>query len=312
MSNYHLILNRSAGASQRGLRMEDVRDSVEKIFSAAGHQISTTIAEPKRLEDVFAAVLKRSPDAIIIGGGDGSVSTAARLMGGSDIALGILPMGTFNLAARDLGVPLELEAAANYLATAETHAIDVLDVSGNACLCTTILGFYPEYSAIFEKRDHDGQWWKKTLKLLTSLKATFTQARPLSLEWQSDGGNGKARTKFSAFVPGRYKEQAGLIPVRTDFKLGHLTAYVGTHQKPASALLAMIDYTLGRQEKNENLELIKAKQMIIRAANRRSCRIMLDGEILELDFPIELKILPGHLNVLTTAAAIANEPEVSK
>ncbi len=304
MSRCLLLLNRASGANQRGLDADEVCSKVEEIFREAGHEISSTQIDPGKVDQELDRAISTHPELIIVGGGDGTVSAAARKLGGTGIAMGVLPMGTFNLAARDLGVPLEIEAAARFLATAEVFAIDVLDVAGHACLCTTILGFYPEYSDILETRDHGGHWWKKSIKLLVGLRSTFINSRPLKLKWAANGGNGSARTKFSAFVPGRYKDAAGLIPTRTHFRSGKLTAYIGTHRTPAEALRGILDYTMGRTEQNPGLQLVEATHMTLRASRRRSCNAMLDGEILQLRFPIELRILPAHLKVLTTAEAI--------
>ena len=306
MSRCILLLNRASGGTQRGLDPDEVSRMVEAIFREAGHEISSTISEPGRIDDDLSHAVASAPDVILIGGGDGTVSAAARQLGGTGIALGILPMGTFNLAARDLGVPLEIEDAARFLAAAEVLDIDVLDVSGHACLCTTILGFYPEFSKIFERRDHGGHWWKKTFKLLTGLRSNFLRSRPLALKWDGDGGSGSARTKFSAFVPGRYKDSAGLIPARTDFRSGKLTAYVGSHRRPAEALRGIFDYTLGRHEQNPGLQLVSASHLTLRATRRNSCKVMIDGEILQLRFPIQLRISPGHLKVLSHSTLPGN------
>ncbi len=298
MSRCLLLLNRASGANERGLDGSEVCQLVESIFREAGHEISSVHIEPDGLEPALEQAVKSRPDVLLIAGGDGTVSAAARFLGGTDIVMGILPMGTFNLAARDLGVPLDVEEAARFLSTAEACSIDVMDVSGHACLCTTIFGFYPEFSNIFEKRDHGGHWWRKSIKLMLGMRTTFMQAQPLKLAWESDQGSGLARTRFSAFVPGRYQNSAGLIPVRTGFRSGTLSAYISTHRSPSSALRGILDYSLGRQEENPELRTINSSRIILRASRRKGCRVMLDGEILRLAFPIELRILPGHLNVL--------------
>lgn len=308
MSRCVLLLNRAAGGNQRGLHAADVCRSVEEVFQQAGHQISSVRAAPQNLESELDRIIATAPDVILIGGGDGSVSAAARRLGGTGITLGILPMGTFNLAARDLGVPLEIEPAARFLASAGSVSIDVLDVSGHACLCTTILGFYPEFAEFFENRDHGGRWWRKSLKLLANLRTAFRRARSLALTWEADGGTGTVRTKFSAFVPGRYKSTAGLIPERTDFCAGTLTAYIGGQQKQSSLLRGILDFALGRQEKNSEITLVKASRLTLRAARRGSCRAMLDGEILRLTFPIVFTILPGHLKVLAADELCSTQP----
>jgi diacylglycerol kinase family enzyme len=311
MPRYHLLLNRGSGGKDRGLDPMEVSRMVEEIFREAGHELSSKLVHPGGLEDALEAASALKPDAIIVAGGDGTVSTAARYLGGSGTALGILPMGTFNLAARDLGVPLEMQEAARFLAGAEPHPIDVMEVSGHSCLCTTILGFYPEFAKIFERRDHGGRWWKKSLKLVMSLPKFFARARPLHLVWEGDEGQGLARTKFCAFVPGRYKAAAGIVPARTEFRSGRLTAYVGTQRDVRAAVRAMLDYIFGRQEKNPELIIFQSSRLELRDATRRECVLMLDGEILRLPFPIRLRIKPEHLRVLTTVENIAPESEVA-
>lgn len=309
MSRCVLLLNRASGGNQRGLDADEVCRATEKIFRREGHEITSIQISSDDLEQELKRIVADAPDILLIGGGDGSVSAAARCLGGTQIALGILPLGTFNLAARDLGVPLEIEAAANFLATAGTFSIDVLDVSGHACLCTTILGFYPEFANFFESRDHGGRWWKKSIKLLSNFRSSFLKAHSLVLTWDSDSGGGTARTKFSAFVPGRYKNAAGLIPERTHFCSGTLTAYIGTHSKTASLLRGVFDFALGRQEENPDLQLVTASRMSLRAARRASCRVMMDGEIFRLRFPIDLTIRPSYLKVLASPEiTVTSEP----
>lgn len=308
MPRYLLLLNRGSGGNDRGLDAREVCRTVEDAFHEAGHAISSRIVEPGDLEPALRRAVADAPDGIIAAGGDGTVSTAARLLGGTPIALGIVPMGTFNLAARDLGVPLEIEEAARFLAQARVMPVDVLDVGGHACLCTTILGFYPEFARTFDRRDHGGRWWRKAFKLVTSLPRTFSEARPLRLSWKHDGGEGRARTKFSAFVPGRYRAATGIVPVRTDFRSGTMTAYIGRQRHAAAAMRGMFDYVFGRQEQNEELTIFKSARLEIQAERRRHAMVMIDGEILRLPFPLVLAILPEHLNVLGTEETLEEAP----
>ena len=66
---------------------------------------------PGRLEDTLAEALDLGPDLLITGGGDGTISTAARVLAHRDVAMGLLPLGTTNNFARTVGVPLGLDAA---------------------------------------------------------------------------------------------------------------------------------------------------------------------------------------------------------
>lgn len=301
MARYILLFNRRSGAHQRGSGSADIRGRVEGAFLAGGHEVESRLIEPRYLGPAIRQAVADAPDGVIAAGGDGTVSAVARHLGGTDIALGILPMGTFNLAARDIGVPLDIEEAARFLAKAGPHPVDVLDVNGHCCLCTTILGFYPEFARTFERRDHGGQWWRKAIKLIRLLPKTFTRSRAIDLSWQAGEAGGAAHTKFSAFVPGRYRASTGVIPARTGFRSGMLTAYIGRQKTSAAAMRAMLDYVFGRQEENDGLTMFHAPRAELHGGRSRHGTVMIDGEILRLSFPIHLEILPGHLKVLTTA-----------
>lgn len=308
MSRYVLLLNRRSGGNDRGLDADEVSETVEKIFREAGHGIRSIHVNPGALDAALREGIAAAPDGLIVAGGDGTASAAARRLGGTRIALGILPMGTFNLAARDLGVPLEMEEAARFLATAGPLPIDVLEVNDHASLCTTILGFYPQFADNFERRDHGGRWWKKTLRLVAGLPRYFSEARPIQLSWRGDE-EGAARTKFSAFVPGRYKASTGIVPARTGFQSGFFTAYIGTQRSAAAAMRGVFDYVFGRQEKNPGLILFQASKLELLGGKKRDTVVMLDGEILRMSFPIRLEMKPRHLMVLTTPENIADEKE---
>ena len=71
------------------------------------------------------AALRRGDPAVIVGGGDGTLSHAAALLVGSRTALGVLPLGTGNTFARSVGVPLSLWDAAGIVAQGKRAAVDV-------------------------------------------------------------------------------------------------------------------------------------------------------------------------------------------
>ncbi len=68
-------------------------------------------------------------------GGDGTVNTVVNALAGADVPLGILPLGTANDLARDLGIPLDREAAARRMTTGSERRIDLIEANGRA-FCT--------------------------------------------------------------------------------------------------------------------------------------------------------------------------------
>jgi diacylglycerol kinase (ATP) len=83
------------------------------------------VENPAELERVLTRSIDEAPDLLITGGGDGTISTAARMLAHRDIALGLLPLGTTNNFARTAGVPLALDEAIATLARGKVIDLDL-------------------------------------------------------------------------------------------------------------------------------------------------------------------------------------------
>ena len=79
----------------------------------------------------------------MVGGGDGTVGTVAGVMAGTGVPLGILPLGTLNHFAKDLGLPLDVVGAARLIAAAVTRDVDVAEVNGRVFVNNSSVGIYP-------------------------------------------------------------------------------------------------------------------------------------------------------------------------
>ena len=73
--------------------------------------------------------------AIVTAGGDGTINTVVNALAGIDVPLGILPLGTANDLARELGIPLDPAAAVRRMAIGTERRIDLVEVNGRA-FCT--------------------------------------------------------------------------------------------------------------------------------------------------------------------------------
>jgi diacylglycerol kinase family enzyme len=84
---------------------------------------------------------------LVAAGGDGTVSAVAAEALAHDLPLGVLPVGTLNHFARNLGVPLALDAAVAVIATRRLRAIDVGEVNGSVFVNNASIGLYPQLVA---------------------------------------------------------------------------------------------------------------------------------------------------------------------
>jgi diacylglycerol kinase family enzyme len=120
-------------------------DTVRGLLGRGDAEVEVhEIARGASVEGAIAAAKSARPDVLVAGGGDGTVSAVAAALVDSDIVLGVLPLGTLNHFAKDLGIPLLLEAAAGAIVAGRTARIDVGEVNGRVFVNNSSIGLYPE------------------------------------------------------------------------------------------------------------------------------------------------------------------------
>jgi len=124
-----------------------------------------------RVREAIAGGARR----ILIAGGDGSIATAAGVLRGHQCELAILPGGTLNHLAQDLGLPEDLEAAVRVAAGAKTRTIDVGEVNGRIFLNTSSVGAYVTYVRTRERLERRLGYWLASgvagLRILAHLRS---------------------------------------------------------------------------------------------------------------------------------------------
>jgi diacylglycerol kinase family enzyme len=132
-----ILANASSGLSERPTF---AIDAAAQALSRHGIYPRVFMAERGRLDETLAAARREDPDLLIVIGGDGTILAAAEAFLGTKTALAIVPGGTVNQLARDLGIPLDPAGAVAALASGALRAIDVGMVNGRAFLCTSFIG----------------------------------------------------------------------------------------------------------------------------------------------------------------------------
>ena len=116
-----LVVNAHARSGERLLR------KAAACLGQAGVELThvVPIRRPERLREVVQNLVDRGTRRVIVGGGDGTVSAVAGILAGTTVELGVIPLGTGNDFARNLGVPAELPLAADVIARGVTAEVDV-------------------------------------------------------------------------------------------------------------------------------------------------------------------------------------------
>lgn len=123
-----VVLNPMAG----NCTADEVRQVLERHLGGAGytyHIYETTGKDDEDVVAVVRAAVQQGSELVVAIGGDGTVSDAAEALAQTSIPLGIIPVGTANVFAQELGIPLDLEQAFALLSGSHTiTSIDAMQV----------------------------------------------------------------------------------------------------------------------------------------------------------------------------------------
>jgi diacylglycerol kinase family enzyme len=299
-----VVLNDASGAGDCAPKARRLTE----IFTAAGWETRVTVATDRsRLRETIEQAVNEGCDVLVAGGGDGTINTAASVLVERDTPLGILPLGTRNHFARDLGIPLELDAAAKAVLEGPVCRVDVGEVNGRVFVNNSSLGVYP---AIVRLRDRYrasgfGKWIAALWAGLTVLRRHPFMAVRLIVENESI----VRRTPF-VFVGNNEYRMAGLHAASRDSLARHrLAVYILNADRRIGLLRLARQVLLKGIDRVKELDLLPVGNATIETKRSR-LQVALDGEVLIMQSPLEYRIRPGALRVRVPRVTAACDPTI--
>lgn len=259
-----------------------------RVTLAAGGQEMTAAAR---------AALAEGLTTVVAGGGDGTVNAVASVLAGSAARFGVLPMGTLNHFAKDMGIPLTLDEAVATIARGQAKAVDVGEVNERVFLNNSSLGLYPDMVRDREKQQRRlgrGKW-------LAALWATIGALRRypfLNLRLRlADGKEHARRTPFVFIGNNEYTMQGFSIGERIRLDGGRLSLYVA--QRPGRLGLLRLAWSAlrGKLAQERDFDVLGTESMEIETRHKH-LPVATDGEVTVMATPLRYRIRPGALNVI--------------
>lgn len=293
-----VVMNRKAGGLVAGSLDETARQ-IEQLFAAAGTEAQVVVVEGPNLEEAIRRFRDSDVDAVLVAGGDGSVATAAKAMAGSRKPLGVLPMGTFNLFARDLQVPLELEKAVPALASGHMQQVDTAEVNGKLFLCNSVMGLMP--SLVDARESIRGKSLPQRLWDMAVAVGRLVRRYPrLTVTVDLGKGSQTITVRSLAVTCNPYEEKLGALPMRSRLNTGQLALYQVGHRGRWGMLWLISSLVLGHWKESTAVSEWMAPQLTI-AGRGESIQVVNDGELLNMALPLHYRIHPNQLAVLAPA-----------
>jgi len=294
-----VVINAAAGGL---LGRQEVAARMAETLCAAGLD-PLVVPEHGTLGERLDAALATDAAAVVVGGGDGTITAAAQRLAGTGVPLGILPLGTMNVLARDLGLPLELEAAAAALVHGHARAIDVAEVNGHVFLNASIIGL-PSHLGRHRERERGRFDLRARLRFATAALRSALRHPPMRLQVLANGRSLRIWTRALAVTCNRLDEDAARFPARSVLDRGELGLYVAKDFGAWWVLRFALRVLLRRWRDHPELSATTAPEITI-VSGRRRLRVMNDGEAFLLATPLTYRIRPGALQVLVPRGATA-------
>lgn len=234
---------------------------------------------------------------IVAGGGDGTLAAVASELVGTDKTFGVLPLGTFNYFARNLGIPLDAEEAARNIVEGHTAQIDVGEVNGKTFLINASLGLHP---AMLREREKLYSRWGRS-RIAAFFSGALTMLRPASfLRLRLTTANGERMLRKTPLVfVGFNKYQLEEINIRGGACLaaGEMAFYIANPMGRIELLRLAVRGLFGRLRDSEDFQVLCLKEARVEARSKR-LRVSLDGELFTMKTPLDFRVLPKVLRVI--------------
>lgn len=300
-----IILNDSSGSGDCAASAK----RLEEIFAAAGREARITVARGgEQLRSAVESAVKDGCERLVAGGGDGTINTAASVLVDRDIPLGVIPLGTLNHFAKDLGIPLELDEAAKVVLQGVVCRVDVGEVNGRIFLNNSSLGVYP---AIVRLRDrYQASGWGKWIAALWAGLAVLRRNPFMAVRILAEGETIVRRTPLVFVGNNEYRMSGMQAGSRESLVGGHLSVYVFKADR-RSSLLRLGWQVLLQGTEVEELDLLTVEEATVET-KRAVVPVALDGEVASLKSPMSYRIRPAALSVMAPEKASACYPGGSR
>ena len=276
-----------------GFTPED-RSRIEALFRDAGAEPAFRLSSDVR--GAARSLAKGRPPCIVAAGGDGTVNAVASALVDTDVPLAVLPTGTLNHFARDLGLPGDVGECIRVAVAGKTTRVDVGEVNGRLFVNNASIGLYPAIVRRREKQQRQlgrGKWHAMLWAMHTVLRS-----HPfLDLTLELDGVAQPRRTPFVFVGNNQYQMEGFTMGTRERLDGGTLSVYMSHRRGRIGLLFLALRALFGRLQQAKDFEAANVSELRIDSRHTRML-VATDGEVAALDMPLQFSLRPRALKVI--------------
>jgi YegS/Rv2252/BmrU family lipid kinase len=262
----------------------------------------------EHIADLARQAAHEGLDVLVVAGGDGSIGQAVAGLAGAKTALGVLPAGTSNVWAQELGLPrlmwsnlLALEQAAGRLASAPIQAVDVGMCNGMPFLLWAGVGLDGEVIYKLEG-SRQGRRQLAVTRYAASLLRTSYTWDGLHLEVQADGN--KVEGQYILALASNIRNYAGgfaQVSPQVCLDDGLMDLWLFSGEKLSQVVMHGLNLLTGRHVHSDDVEHIPFRHLLVRSDT--PMHFHLDGDPAGANPEVEIDVRQCALRVLVPPQA---------
>ena len=288
-----VIFNANAGAKKRApgsapLTADSIREMLES-HGVEGARVVETGSSEEAVRAVHEAVAA-GERLLIAAGGDGTIGqVATEIIGNTEVALGILPLGSVMNVARMLGVPRELEPAAAVLAAGRTSVIDVGHANDVTFYETASVGMNADMFAAAQ------EWEEGSLTSPFKVMAAAFRYRPARMVVEMDETTITTRALMVTISNGAYMGLGMTVAPEARLEDGQFDVRVWRHYSKLELLRHLASIAFGRRSYSPHSSTYRSARVKITSRSPLPCR----ADLHDLGTtPLECRAQRGALRVV--------------
>jgi len=293
MAQVVVLLNRGGGAVAADAQ---IARKVRSAVRAAGIDADIEMISGGACELSARAIAERGDPLLVVGGGDGTISAAAAALVGTETLLGILPLGTLNHFARDLGIPTDLVEAAKLIAARPERHVDVGEMNEHIFINNSAIGLYPRMVVDRDAQQERLGRSKRVAMVIASLR-TLARFNHQRLTLTVNDAKQRVDTPLLFVGNNEYRTDLGAAGRRQSIEDGELSVYV-MRKKTRRGFVAATVRALFDRTRPDDMEKIDGVERLRVGSHRGSLVVSLDGEVVRAIPPLDYRIRKRALRVI--------------
>lgn len=295
-----LIYNKKSGF--HAVDKDEVYEQLITCLTAYGYEIQAfEIGAEANFVNLMKKIILRHQQAsevgvVVAAGGDGTLNAVAAQLMGTDIPMGIFPLGTFNYVARLLNIPLDLLKAAEAIATGKIREVHVAQINDHIYLNNASLGLYPLF--IQRRELYNRRFGRFALNAYTSgLDVLIRDRKELKLEIEVDGKKYPVKTPLIFFGNNQLQLAEMNLRIAESAAKGKVAGVVVAKSDKRTLFKMLWQLMRGNLDQAPDVYSFSADEVKI-YSKRKKLTVALDGEIVEMQPPLKISVRKNALKIM--------------